>query len=391
VHLCFSTGIEVSSISFLDSNLKREHIPYLWLLEIRRDEKRKAVNLLKERKFVLESRHLKILLFSTVVLVASIFGTMIIFRPRSVEPTINENHFSVRWMGFAPTDYDSSYPEYYICVNNLKEDPLPIQIALQVKNQEDSGYFFKVDQYEAPPSGWSILPMDVGYIEVDQTKKFIYDKASRSKPASIPEGRLTESINLMVQAYYDSEYTNLYSQDNFLATFNLIDRTSDAWTQLDYNNFDDKTTQGWSAQGGGSYSPDVYADSTYYRSFQYSLLLHQGATNIGWCGYRGLYRIHPAGFQRSLDVSTSYQEAYLIYSIRSSGWIYSGVGLDGVTHFRFDVEPNENTWYQFTIPIPIGTESQVTIWAVNGEDDKCGSSDPSYWAWLDDVYLIAKP
>ena len=61
-----------------------------------------------------------------------------------VQPADNEqnstlddgnDHFSVRWMGFFPT-YNSAYPDYYICINDLLPATLTMNIALQIKNQE---------------------------------------------------------------------------------------------------------------------------------------------------------------------------------------------------------------------------------------------------------------
>ena len=298
-------------------------------------------------------------------------------------PNEGSNHFSVQWMGFAPTDYSSEYPEYYICINNLKDDPLTMQIALQIKNQEDSGYYFKVDQFVAPPSGWSILPMAVGFVDVDETKQFVYDNVFRSRPTSIAQGRLTESISLVVQAYYDAGYTNLYSQDDFTVTFNFLDLTSSDWTTLYHDDFDDGQTHDWTTvQEGhysGYYSSDVTISDTYYRSFQYSLRLHATAWGASsyWCR---------AGYRKSFDIGLA-SEVYLIYSLRSDNWnahdMY-GVRINGVTYFKSDVTPGTNIWYQFAVKLKAAQLNDVNIWAVYA-----GFNQHPY-SYLDDVYVIVR-
>jgi len=294
---------------------------------------------------------------------------------------LESNHFSVTWMGFSPTDYSSDYPEYYICINNLKDDPLTMQIALQIKNQEDSAYYFKVDQFSSPPAGWSILPMAVGLIDVDETLQFAYKNVFRSRPASISEGRLTESINLVVQAYYDPGYTSLYSQDDFTVVFNFLDLTSANWAMLYHDDFDDGTTQGWVAHrvdsNGGA---EVGVSDTYYRSFQYSLRLRTFTSG----GYNYWSR---AAYRKTFDIGVG-SEVYLIYSLRSDNWnAYSdsGVQINGTTYFKSDVTPATNTWYQFAVKLKPAQLNQVDIWVAY----VYGSNQNAY-AYLEDVYIIAK-
>jgi len=298
-----------------------------------------------------------------------------------------QNHFSVRWMGFSPTDYSNEYPEYYICVNNLADNILQMQIALEIKNQENMTLYFKVDQYESPPNGWTINAMAVGPVNVDETKQFVYDGAFRVRPTSIPEGRLTETINLVIQAYYDSGYTNFYSQDNFTVTFNFLDLNSPTWTVLYHDDFDDGTTQGWSyilnrypsSPKGGDASIEV--SDTYYRSFHYSLKLHT------WTYATQYSEWASAAFSKSFDIGLP-TEAYLIFSIRSDDWSAFddyGIKINGVTYFKSDVIPEVNTWYQFAIPLRLGEKNTVEIWVTYLQ-----GNDKHAYSYLDDVYVIGK-
>lgn len=284
----------------------------------------------------------------------------------------NQNHFSVRWMGFSPS-YSNKYPEYHICINNLKSDILAMSIALQIKNQEDSGYYFKIEKHTEPPAGWTIPSMTIGYVDKDETKTFTYS-VSRIKPTTIPEGLITENISLVVKAYYDPSLTDLYSQDSFNVTFNFIDRLASVWTTIYHDNFDDGTTQGWS--GIGHY-PRISVSNTYYRSFKYSLRVNSEYTNHG----------KEVGFSKTFTIGSGVQKAYLIYSIRSDLWGSARIEFDGVSYFQPDVQPQDNVWYQFTIPLPVSEvpgmskTTTVGIWALLAD---YGNS----FAYLDDVYVI---
>jgi hypothetical protein len=303
----------------------------------------------------------------SVIVAVSVFAVGITWKLENRDSGTSSNHFSVRWMGFRPA-YSDKYPDYYVCINDLKRDTLVMNIALQIKNQEDRGYYFKVDKYQEPPEGWTVSPLEVGYIGKDETKNFVYN-ISRSKPDSIVNGRLTERINLVVQAFYDLDYSNLYSQDNFTVTFHLIDLASSVWSLLYYDSFDDGTTQGWSRIGGGDGS--LIVSDTYYRSFPYSLRL---------LPFNSWYNYYDAGYVKSFDVGAA-QEAYLIFSIRSDNWPTTPrILLDGVQYFSPDVQPSTNTWYRIVIPLPTDKKTEVQIWSVAGK----------FYSYLDDVYVIAK-
>jgi len=335
-------------------------------------------------------------IYLAIVIGVSSFIVVAMQKPKQNTEVSTSNHFSVVWMGFAPPDYSSEYPEYYICINNLKDDPLRMQIALQIKNQESSPFYFKIDKYGSPPSGWTILPGIVGKVDVDETKQFVFDNIFRSRPASIPEGRLTESITLVVQAYYDPYYTNLYSEDYFSITFNFLDYTSSQWAILYHDDFDDGQKQGWSViyEGWGKFS-DHYGASIsttdlYYRSFQFSLQLYTWAkffTDIsGW-----YYSWARAAYTKSFNIG-AVSEAYLIFSLRSENWdahMLYGIKINGVTYYKCDVTPSPNVWYQFAIKLKPCEVNTVQIW-VAGAYSSPTKPQVNIYSYLDDVYVIAR-
>ncbi len=304
-----------------------------------------------------------------LAIVISVSAFVIVAAPRlqTKNDIALSNHFSVQWMGFVPT-YSSQYPEYYVCINNLATDPLTLQIALQIKNQENRSFYFRIEQNQTPPSGWSLFSYTIGLINKDETKTFTYS-ALRTKPASISQGKLTETISLVVKAYYDSLYTQFYSEDSFSVTFNFLDKTAGVWTTLYIDNFDDGTAHQWTGYSASGVSTD------YYRSFQYSLKTSAttaGGTIEGW-------------LKKSFDISGAFSEAFLIYAIRSSNWASSnGVQLDGVKYFEPDVAPSANTWYQVAIKLPTSKITEVKIYTfyLSGYGS-CSS-------YIDDVYVVAK-
>jgi hypothetical protein len=271
-------------------------------------------------------------------------------------------HFSVHWMGFAPTDMQSTYPDYAICVNDLAPTTLSMSIAVQIKNQEDKGYFFRIAPWGSQPAGWNLPTSPLSFVNIGETYNFVY-QPSRTKPTSIPGGALKETISMVVGAYRDSGLTDLYSQDNFTATFRFLDRTSTAWSTISYNNFDDGTVQGWSAYNAA-------VDPTYYRSFPYSLR----------AGYSGGSHY----FEKTFSIGAGYGEAYLIYSLKSQGWSDYHVNFNSLTYFRPDSTPPTDLWLQFALPLGIGQTTTVRI------DAGYWSASPGGYSWLDNVYVIAK-
>lgn len=305
-------------------------------------------------------------IYLAIVISVSTFVIFAAPKLQTQNELVKSNHFSVRWMGFAPT-YSSQYPEYYVCINNLANDPMILQIALQIKNQENRSFYFRIGADGTPPEGWSLPQYDIGLINKDETKTFTYS-AFRTNPSSISQGRLTETISLVVKAFYDSSYIQLYSQDSFSVIYNFLDRTAPAWTTVYYDNFDDGQTHQWSSVYTIS-GAELIASTDYYRSFQYSLRLKAGNGE--------------AGYKKSFDIAGTFSEAYVIYSVRSTSWTTKGVELDGVKYFEQDVAPSTNTWYQVAVKLPTGRITEVKIWTLAAPGGWC-------YSYLDDVYVVAK-
>ncbi len=335
-----------------------------------------------------------------------------------IAPRIGANyepHFSVRWMDFSPVDYNNSNPEYNIAIDNLTDNPLKMQVALQIKNQEARGYYFSIDAYSAP-AGWTFTPYQIGYISNGETKTFVYENITRTSPSPIPQGQLTETITLVIKAFNTESYTSLHNDANINVTFNFLDLTSPAWTILYHDNFDDGTTNNWqgTGEGGGSadnaWNPDnawtVNASQDYYTSSQYSLRLDASATCArvrdwvfdvvspgggSWSGHWLYYSAWvQAAFRKTFTVG-DVSEAYLTFSIKSENYEafnQYGIKINGTTHFISEATPQANHWHQFAIPLKGNSISTVDIWLQKIE--RLGTGTAHAYAYLDDVYLITK-
>jgi hypothetical protein len=294
----------------------------------------------------------------TIIMFATFLTVSYLPRTQTGKPieTANAHHFSVVWKGYNPDYYSNQTPDYYICINDLQASVLQMNIAFEIQNYENNSFWFMIDQYQTPPVGWNITSYLIGNIPVDGSTTFVYSNLTRVKPSSIPSGSMTETIALVVKAYYDSSYTQFYSQDNFTVQFHFIDRTSSAWTTLQYNNFDDGSNQGWSADWGGN----VVSVPSPCRSWPNS---------FGTPGY--------SYYDKTFDTAGPFTEVYLIFALWHSGGDDMYILINGVTVFRLDLTNGASTWYQYIIPLPVSASVDVSIVFLSG-------------SFLDDVYVIAK-
>lgn len=241
-------------------------------------------------------------IYLSIIVAISAFAVFALPKLQPKNEPVLSNHFSVRWLGFVP-DYKNTYPDYYICINDLKDSVLQMHIAMKLENWENSSYYFSVGPQGIPPLGWTLDVMYLGEILIDQTVNFIYSNISRLKPTSIPEGLLTESVELVVRAYRDSGYSDLYSEDSFNVTYHFIDKTSPGYFITNFN-----------------------INSSYTEAYLVFPIYLNGANTL-------------------------------------TGDIY----LDGELCFRFDTEPQPmSTWMQCAIPLPVNKTTNVVIYSGHG-------------------------
>ena len=293
-----------------------------------------------------------LVVYLSIMIAASMFAILgnTTLESRRSERTMSSEtgHFSVVWKGFKPT-YSDQFPDYYICINNLKDESLQMYIQIKIENYENVSLYFMMDNYTAPPTGWYIGPQYFGLVAItNPIATFTYSNINRTKPATIPQGSLHESVGLVVKAYLDSGYTLFYSQDNFTAKFHFVDITSTAWSKLVYNNFDDGTAQGW------SYGQVHWWQ--YYRSWPCS-----------YAQYNNVFK--------NWDLIGNYTEAYLVAAVYTYAYgptIY----LDDQLCFQPDTTTYGGyAWHQIAIPLPLNKVTKAQFSGIQ---------------YLDDVYVVAK-
>jgi hypothetical protein len=325
----------------------------------------------------------RVLYFSIIFVAILLAGVIQIalsqYGEKNTAPLTGEGkpHFSVRWMGFAPDSnttwpsvqpYANNFSDYYVCISDVISDKLILPVSLRLVNQESSSFFFRIQQNTSTSIGWITPTIEIGLVNRDETRFFTVT-TERIKPSSIPEGTLSETITLTVQAYYDSAYTQFYSQDDVPVTFHFIDRTAAVWTVLSMDNFDTSEESHWSCIGP-DYGQAKGITGDLYRSWPNSL------KQTGYYEDQGL-----SGFGSTITINSSYTEAYVIASVKTSGWSTAPkVTFNGTIYFEPDVGPTQNAWYQMAFPLPTNQTTVVGICFLNT------------WAvgYLDDVYVIAK-
>jgi hypothetical protein len=287
--------------------------------------------------------------FATMVAMSVLFiGWATVLNRPNISTEVKGSHFSVVWKGFKPT-YSDQFPDYYICINNLKDESLQMYIQLKIENYENVSLYFMIDKYLEPPTDWYVSPQYFGFVDIaNPIRTFTYYNFARTKPAAIPQGSLHESVELAVKAYYDSSYTQFYSQANFTVNFHFIDVTAPVWTKVIYDNFDDETVQGWS-----------------------SAILQKWQPCRSWpCSITPYYSAY-----KTFDLFGNYTEAYFVAAVfggPSSIYIY----LDSAPCFYSDVTTGfVSPWCQIAIPLPVNRATAVMIGG---------------FSYMDDVYVVAK-
>lgn len=339
-------------------------------------------------RYISSVREMEFKRFMAIWFLAVVLGTVVATgtlrilytKPEQIErnetQTQDNNHFSVRWMGFLPT-YSNQYPDYCVCINNLAGENWTMSLGFQIKNQEDSGYYFQIGPNGTSPLGWTLPTVNLLFVGIDETLTFNY-LANRSRIASIPQGEFVEQISLIVKAYYDIALTQLYSQDSFNMTFRFLDYEAPAWSIIYNDNFEDKTSQGWGKTTEGTIYYQLTVSNDYYRSYPYSLKLER-TTQYSSYSIADQYR-------KSFTVPSGFMTAYLIFSIRGEYFYDNRVAVyfDNTKYFGMSVEASSNIWYQFAVPLPIGQTTQVDIVGAysDGVNRAC--------TYLDDVYVVAK-
>ena len=144
-------------------------------------------------------------------------------------------------------------------------DPVRYNFKLRIKNQGTSTVYYKLTESSGT---WSISSPSGGQLgSVGSGGSKIFDITLQR---ALPTSDVVETIDLTLEAYSDSGYSNLIESTSFSLTAILADIHS--WPSYTKYDFDDGTDQGWSLSGymsvssaksisAGGYSVRVYNNS----------------------------------------------------------------------------------------------------------------------------------
>lgn len=141
-------------------------------------------------------------------------------------------------------------------------DPINHKFWLTIRNQTIQTLYFKL-VCDIP--NWSITsPTDgkLGSVESGKTSTFAAI-ISRSKPSN----EVTESGNMTVEAYTDSEYTNKVAEAQLPVTVYIEDLES--WPDVEISDFEDGTSQGWTLGNNVSIENDLSVEAGGYSARYY--------------------------------------------------------------------------------------------------------------------------
>ncbi len=295
--------------------------------------------------------------------------------------------FSVRYIGFSP-DVPDNIADIYICVQDIYADQ-SLVLPFQMYNHENRTLYFTIEDNGTDLTGqvadYVLAVEEMGSVggsgELDDT--WTYTITVDNIPSSLGATENMDTIYLRVSSWEDSEYSVLYTRDNFVINIHYIDREDTGWTIVDEDNFDDGTAQGWSAEKGSQTMGDVSATATdvIYRSENYSLMITADMTyssgqslSVTACPYK------------SLTVSGT--SAYLIASVRTQSWDSCEFGIyENDSKIASPVEFSTNVWYQMVIPLTVdGNAHKVEMYDLVGRYNIKGKN----YAYIDDVYVIQR-
>jgi len=135
-------------------------------------------------------------------------------------------------------------------------DPVTYNFKLKIKNQGTSTVYYKLTESSGV---WSISSPSNGELgSVGSGSSKIFDITLQR---ALPTSDVVETIDLTLEAYSDSGYTNLVDSVSFSMTAILADIHS--WPSYTKYDFDDGTAQGWTLSGASIQSDKSIEASGY--------------------------------------------------------------------------------------------------------------------------------
>lgn len=250
-------------------------------------------------------------------------------------------------------------------------DPIVFKIRLRINNNEGFTCWYKVVADGTPPSGWTIDEQYLGSVVNGGAGTFTYSGFKRARPTSVST-ELEETVNMKIEVYKDSGYTDLFCTCSFTQDFVIIDYSSAVWTENTYNNFDDGSVQGWTCPFTGC---SLSVASDYYVSAPYALKMY---SDQGW---------YESRMRKSITIG-AVTKAFCVFFLRN--WWEAGtprdtqIWFDDVVKYNWPYNIVHQIWIQCCFPLPINATTQLDI--------GCKYVTPTGYRhyWLDEFRVITR-
>ena len=253
-------------------------------------------------------------------------------------------------------------------------NPMYLGLIFRAFNDDSVGLYMQLDGVHP---NWTFTPTNLGSLGDGSNK---YYRVNQFGYRTRPTSETTEILNITLNAYVDSGYSNLKWTITRSITIRMLKSDDGSWTLDENDDFIDGTVQGWAADSttGGAVLTVV---SDYVLSPIYSIKAAKGADL--WSLNTWLYK------------SFTTEDKDLVFAIAN---LRFGENLGGVPpSFTFQVQIDGETtiylptvildkWYHFTFPLPRNSTVQIKFYYT-------GSSSTKPWSiyeWLDDFKIISR-
>lgn len=274
-------------------------------------------------------------------------------------------------------------------------------LTVRIFNWKDTTLYFSIT---GSGEGYTFKTVQLGTVDSGKNKYFLLDAfATKPRPApeELEEGEKIETIELILSAYSDEDYTDLVETYTKQVTIHWINSEDPAFNTEVLNNFDDGTVQGWNLEAVSSKTKvELSVASDYALSAPYSLKAR----------HRYYYYSYPASTTARLYKSFTTpdkDEVFAILNIRldrmpaegyDSGYAKAVeiwcnntllMRLGGATTTNKDNVPLDR-WIQVTVPLPKDQTVVIEIRWSGTHGSYGGTWDQWYILWLENFRIISK-
>jgi len=264
-------------------------------------------------------------------------------------------------------------------------DPVTYSFSLPISNQSTQPLYFKIRTNDP---NWTITSPSGGVLgEIGEAGNAEYAiTIQRAKPTT----DTTETVTFTVEAYTDSNYTNLVDSTTFSITITLADIRH--WQNVTIYNFDDGTAQGWSL-GSLNISNDLSVEAGGYSAKGYTSVSGSHITKL-YNLTRSITLPNNANVALSLMFATkSYVSNsstgnrvdinYLKVTVNGTDEYYANLGKVG---YYFDYKSGTVVvpWKQAGVDLSKYAGQQVTI---KIEFSVSIISNANFTIWIDDIII----